>query len=124
VSAFTPLFATRASTGGSTLGLLVAITEVGGARRGDTIVVRCIAGCQHTLHETRHVRRHNNAHGTIAITPPLVLHRSTRIEIDLLERGHIARYVQYRFVRTRRGVIAYITHTGCLSSAGRRGTCP
>jgi hypothetical protein len=123
VSAFTPLFATRASNNSSTLGLLVEIAAVRGARNGDTIVVRCVAGCQRTLRETVHVRRHHNAHGAIVITPPLVLRRSTRIEIELLERGHIARYVQYRFVRTRRGVIAYVTRKGCLSPTGQRRAC-
>jgi hypothetical protein len=122
VATFTPLFATRASTGGNKLGLLVRIAAVIGARHGDTLVVRCIAGCQHALRKTVRVR-HSNVHSAIAITPPLVLRRSTRIEIELLAPGHIARYVQYRFIRTRRGVIAYVTHRGCLSPTGVHEIC-
>jgi PKD domain len=124
VSAFTPLFATRASNGGSTLGLLVGIAAVRGARDGDTILVRCIAGCQRPLREIVHVRRHHNARGAITISPPLLLHRATRIEIELLARGHVARFVQYRFSRTPRGVIAQIARKGCLSSTGRPRVCP
>jgi PKD repeat protein len=124
VSAFTPLFATRASTGGSSLGLLVGIPAVKGARAGDTIVVRCTAGCQRPLHEIVHVRKHHDAGDTIAISPPLPVYRTTRIEIELLAPGHVARFVQYHFIRTTRGLIAYKTHKGCLSPAGRPRSCP
>ncbi len=124
VPVFTPLFATRASTGGGPLGLLVEIAAVRGARSGDTVLVRCIAGCQRPLREIVQVRRHHNAHGAIVISPPLLLRQTTRIEVELLARGHVARFVMYRFIRTPRGVIAEVVHKGCLPSAGRPGACP
>ncbi len=124
VSAFTPLFATRASTGGTTLGLLVGIPAVKRARAGDTIVLRCIAGCQRPLREIVHLGVHHDAHGAITISPPFVLLRATRIEIQLLAPGHVARFVLYHFVRTPRGLIAYAARKGCLSPAGRPQRCP
>ena len=101
VSTFTPLFATRASTNGQTLGLLVQIAAIRGVHTGEKIVIRCIAGCRSKLHETIHIR-HHNTHSTIPITPPLVLNSSTRIEIQLSAPGHSTRYVQYRFNHTKR----------------------
>jgi hypothetical protein len=124
VSAFTPLFATRASTGGDSLGLLVGVPTVKGVRAGDTIVIRCTAGCRRPLYETVRIRRHHHTQDTIAISPPLVVRRTTRIEIELLAPGRLARFVQYQFVRTPRGLIAYKTQTGCLSPAGRPRSCP
>jgi hypothetical protein len=124
VSAFTPLFVTKAEIGGSTLGLFVGIASVGGARPGDTIVVRCIAGCQRPLHEIVHVRKHHHSHRTISISPPLLVYRTTRIEIDLLAHGRVARFVQYHFVRTGNTLIAHPTHKGCLSSTRRPRSCP
>ncbi|HEV3323022.1 MAG TPA: PKD domain-containing protein [Solirubrobacteraceae bacterium] len=123
VSLFTPLFATRASTGGSSLGLLVGIPAVKGARAGDTIVVRCTAGCQRPVRMTIHVRKHH-ARDVLTISPPLSVYRTTRIEIELLAPGHVARFVQYQFVRTGNALIAHPTHRGCLSLAGRPRSCP
>jgi hypothetical protein len=123
VSVFTPLFATRASTGGSSLGLLVGIPAVKGARAGDTIVVRCTAGCQRPVRMTIHVRKHH-ARDALTISPPLSVYRTTRIEIELLAPGHVARFVQYQFVRTGNTLIAHPTHRGCLSPAGRPRSCP
>jgi hypothetical protein len=123
-SVFTPLFETQASGGGGQLGLLVGIAAVTGARNGDTIVVRCTAGCSHPLREIVHVRKHHDAHGTIAISPPLALRGTTRLEIELMAPKHITRFVQYRFGRTGRGVIAHVLRKGCLSASGRPGTCP
>jgi hypothetical protein len=122
VSSFTPLFATRASTGGDTLGLLVGIPTVKGARKGDTIVVRCLAGCKRPLHEIVHVREHRNT--AITVSPPLAVLQNTRIEIELLAPEHLARFVLYDFVRTSRGLIAQTAHKGCLSTAGRTQRCP
>jgi hypothetical protein len=123
VPAFTPLFATRAWDGGHMLGLLVEIVAIRGAVNDETLVVRCIASCAHSLHETAHIQRHHNARGKLPITPPLKLRQSTRIEIDLKAPHHITRFVQYRFVRTHLGVIAHITHKGCLSPTNRPAPC-
>ncbi len=124
VSAFTPLFATKAAIGGSALGLFVGIAAVRGARAGDTIVVRCTAGCQRPLHEVVHVRKHHNTRGTITISPPLLVSRTTIIEVELLAPGHVARFVQYHFIRTRNTLIAHPTRRGCLSPTGRPRNCP
>ncbi|MGA9285959.1 MAG: PKD domain-containing protein [Solirubrobacteraceae bacterium] len=124
VADFTPLFATRAATAGNTLGLLVGIAAVKGVHTGDKIVIRCIAGCRRRLQESLLVGGHRNTHGTITISPPLPLLGTTRIEMQVLTRGRVTRFAQYRFVRMRRGVIAYVAHQGCLSSAGRSLRCP
>jgi hypothetical protein len=124
VPVFTPLFATKAAIGGSTLGLFVEIASVRGARAGDTIVVRCTAGCQRPLHETVRVRKHHNARGTIAISPPLVVSQTTRVEIEVLAPGRVPRFVQYRFIRAGGKLIAHPTNRGCLSPTGRSRSCP
>jgi hypothetical protein len=123
VPVFTPLFATKAAIGGSTLGLFIGIASVRGARAGDTIVVRCTAGCQRPLHETVHVGKHHNARGTIAISPPLVVSQTTRVEIEVLAPGRVPRFVQYRFIRAGGKLIAHPTRKGCLPPGGRARSC-
>jgi hypothetical protein len=124
VPVFKPLFVTKAAIGGSTLGLFVEIAAVGGAHARDTIVVRCTTGCQHPLRETVRVGKHHDARGTVAISPPLVVSATTRVEIELLAPGLVARFVQYRFIRAAGKLIAHPTHRGCLSPAGRARSCP
>ena len=91
---------------------------------GDKVVMRCIAGCRRHLQESLLVGGRRNKHGTITISPPLPLLDTTRIEMQVLARGRVTRFAQYRFVRMRRGVIAYVAHQGCLSSTGRSLLCP
>ncbi len=124
VSRFTPLFATRASITGNSLGLLVGIPAVKGARKGDTVVVRCTAGCARPLSKVLRVRGdRNDAHATVAISPPLALRGATRIEIELQAPGHIGRFTLYRFVKTTNEVIAHVVRRGCISAAGTRERC-
>ncbi|HEV3071671.1 MAG TPA: hypothetical protein VGY76_09655 [Solirubrobacteraceae bacterium] len=123
VPPFTPLFATQTSSGQGVLGLLVGIAAVRGTLSGETIVVRCIAGCRHALHLVVHVSRRHNASGNLTISPPFPLSGATRIEVVVRARGRRARFVDYRFVRTSLGVIAHVARRGCLSSSGRPRVC-
>jgi PKD domain len=121
---FTPLFATQASTKKQSLGRVVAIAKVRGVADGDTIVVRCLAACARPLRLIRHVSSRHNRRGAFAISPPLVVTRATRIQVEVLAPGRVPRFVDYRFGRSGREVVAHTTAQGCLSSAGTPRPCP
>jgi hypothetical protein len=121
-SAFKARFGTRVSLDGSVIGLLVKLGKIHGTANGETLVIRCVAGCDHPLHQTVHVG-HGHLNGELTITNPLVLHANTRIEIDLQAPHHITRYVQYRFTRTPTSVRPHPTRQGCLSPTRHREAC-
>jgi PKD domain len=121
---FTPLFATQASTKKQSLGRVVAIAKVRGVADGDTIVVRCLVACARPLRLVRHVGSRHNRRGAFAISPPLVVTRATRIQVEVLAPGRVPRFVDYRFGRSGREVVAHTTAQGCLSSAGAPRPCP
>jgi hypothetical protein len=119
---FTPFFATRASAGAGSLGVLEELAEIRGALQGNTLIVRCIAGCARPLRKIVHIRSHK-PYGRLMFVPPLPLRQSTRIELDLHAKGRLTRFVEYRFVRTREDLIAHVLRKGCLTSKGRAGIC-
>lgn len=119
---FTPLFATKAAPGnGNVLGLLVGLPNVLGALAGDTILIRCAAGCQRPLHERVKIGRGGRV--SVSILPPLQLYPTTRIEVELKAARRVTRYAEYRFIRTGRGVVAHTMRKGCLSATERPRSC-
>lgn len=121
LSAFSPLFATRADLTGRTLGLLVGIPAIGGAPAGSTITVRCRHACAYALRIVRHVGKHSQP--PIRLPRTLVLHSGTIVEISVSQPGHTGRYAEYRFRRTRQGVVAYATNRGCLGANDAHQAC-
>ena len=123
VSAFTPYFATRASTGNNTIGLLEEVAEMQGAQAGDTLVVRCSTSCERPLHKVTKVKA-RKPRGKLLILPPFPLRQSTRIEIELLAKGRVTRFVEYRFARVGNKLVAHVVRRGCLTAKARIETCP
>jgi hypothetical protein len=121
---FIPLFGTQVASRGAVLGLLIEMAEVRGADAGDTLVVRCVAGCVRPLTQAVLVGRPRKSRGRLVLKHPLTIRRLTRIEVDLRTPGRVTRFVRYRFARETRGLIAHATRRGCLSATAQAESCP
>jgi len=123
LSAFKPLFATRASRGRG-LGTFNGLGDVVGAQRGALLRVLCVSGCARKLKVVRRVP----ARGSLKITlpRPLPLRSSTRIELQLTAPGFVTRYQRYRFRRKPEGTRGLQVSAGCLARKTPRRTtrCP
>jgi hypothetical protein len=121
---FLPLFGTQVASPGFVLGVLMEIAEVRGADIGDTLIVRCVAGCVRPLMQASRVGRRQKSRGRLMLKPPLTIRRSTQIEVDLRAPGRVTRFVRYRFAREPRGLIAHVARRGCLSATAKEERCP
>ncbi len=121
VSAFSPLFATRADLSGRSLGLLVGIPLIKDIATGAMAGVRCYAACSYDLKIVRRIRRH--ASDTIKLERPLVLRRETRIEITVSQPDRVGRFADYGFKRTPHGLVGYLIGHGCIDAAGAHQAC-
>lgn len=122
VAAFSPSFATRANLMGRSLGVLLGIPSITGIRAGSTVTIRCRHACSRRLKVVRHVGKHD-LRRPIRLRRVLVLRRRTIVQISVSQRGHVGRFVEYRFKRTRLGVVPYVAGRGCLGPNGVHETC-
>jgi hypothetical protein len=106
-----------------TIGKLLGVQGITGARVGETIVVRCVRACARPL--SLRIKLHNvrMMHNRIAVSGGFLLSAATRIEIDISAAGRLSRYARYAFTPAGPNVAVHLTSSGCLSARRKVVRC-
>ena len=106
-----------------TIGQLLGIDGIEHGVAGESIVLRCLAGCsQENVLTLKHLEPPlNRIKATLA--PALPLSIATRIEVGVSKAGHLGRFAVYAFVPAGSTLAVQLVKTGCLSTRGRTVSC-
>lgn len=102
---------------------LVGIKGITGGTPGESLVLRCVKGCQHRLRTTIPLRSKRDLRRKIGFPQALPVSKATRIDIALSAKGELSQFASYQFYISKGLIAVKIANTGCV-----RGTaivkCP
>jgi hypothetical protein len=102
---------------------LLGIQGIIGGVIGQSLVLHCVADCQHPLMTTIPLRQKPDLSRKIGLSQGLLVSTATRIVIDLVAKGQLSDYASFAFFISRGTIAVKIAKTGCI-----RGTsiqkCP
>jgi len=102
---------------------LLGIQGITGGAVGQSLVLHCVADCQHPLKTTIPLRQKHDLRRKIGLPQGLLVSKATRIVIDLTVKGQLSNYASFAFFISRGTIAVKIAKTGCI-----RGTsvqrCP
>jgi len=110
-------------TGSQYLAELLGIDGITGAAIGESLVLRCVAACQHPFGETIPLRTNRDMTRRIGFPRGLLLSTATRINIDATVKGQVSRYAIYAFYLSRGALAVKVASSGCVSGT-RVLRCP
>ncbi len=93
---------------------LLGIQGIDGGAVGQSLVLQCVANCQHPLKTTFPLRKRNDLTRKIGLTRGLLVSKATRIVIDLAAKGKVSDYASYAFFISRGAIAVKIAKTGCI----------
>ena len=93
---------------------LLGIQGINGGAVGQSLVLRCVAHCEHPLTTTIPLRKQNDLTRKIGLTRGLLVSRATRIVIDLAAKGKVSSYASYAFFISKGTIAVKIAKTGCI----------
>ena len=93
---------------------LLGIQGIDGGAVGQSLVLQCVANCQHPLKTTFPLRKRNDLTRKIGLTRGLLVSKATRIVIDLAAKGELSSYASYAFFISRGAIAVKIAKTGCI----------
>jgi len=102
---------------------LVGIQGITGGAVGQSLVLRCVAHCQHPLKTTIPLRRQHDLTRKIGLTRGLFVSKATRIVIILTVPGEVSNYASYAFFISRGAIAVKIAKTGCIMGSSVQ-KCP
>ena len=94
---------------------LLGLQGISGAAIGESLLIHCVAACQHPVNTKIPLRKKRDLSRRISLSRGLLLSSATRIDIDVSAKGKLSRYASYAFYVSHGSLGVRVAKTGCIS---------